>query len=319
MQVGTMTCDIAFLLFIDPTPKDATHIRSDEDTLLNRFLNWAAKSFQPPPGVLHTELLFINHLGQCHHFATYVGDEANWQQSSEEYYKSQRWHAIPIAFGKDVSTLIQECNKCKHAPYSILRYLISTPILGWTSYLISDNYQSPAHCGGLVARIVKNSKSDMFPYPSPRYSPSDVYNSAKRRRARLITSHYAEHLHPSDAERSIMINPWVTRSDYDLLRMTKQERMDYMVEYMRDMATISKSAYTLKHTSEMGWVAARAITLHALELHLQTNALNPENCVVNSVDAVGVPSLEAVTSIEPVPLPVPVPVPVSDPVVPDCV
>jgi hypothetical protein len=254
-------CDAAYLLFIDPTPKNSTGVKEEHASMLTNLLNSAARYLQPYPGVLHTELLFISKQGKCHHFATYIGDEANWQLSSPEYYQSQQWHAIPIAFGSDVNILIQECQKCVNAPYSILKYVVSTPILGWVSYLMTDKHKSSAHCGGLVARIIKNANSDMMSMPAPRYSPSDVYNAAKHRQARMPTPAVINHIHARHELEQMAHNPWLTMSDQDLISLPTEMRVGYMVEYARAMANNIEYGYTMKQTSLLGWIVVRAIAI----------------------------------------------------------
>lgn len=261
MNSSEDACDAAYLMFIDPTPKESTGVKEENQTMFTNLLNAAARYLQPHPGVLHTELLFISKHGKCHHFATYIGDEANWQVSSTEYYQSQLWHAIPIAFGPDVQLLIQECQKCVHAPYSIMKYLVSTPLLGWVSYLIADEYKSSAHCGGLVARVIKNANSDMMSLPAPRYSPSDVYNTAKHRQARMPHPAVINHMHAQAELDRMAHNPWLTLSDYDLVSFPVEMRVGYMIEYARAMVNNIDSGYTMKETSAMGWIAVRAIAL----------------------------------------------------------
>ena len=261
MNSSEDACDAAYLMFIDPTPKESTGVKEENQTMLTNLLNAAARYLQPHPGVLHTELLFISKHGKCHHFATYIGDEANWQVSSTEYYQSQLWHAIPIAFGSDVQILIQECRKCVNAPYSIIKYLVSTPLLGWVSHLMIDKHNSSAHCGGLVARIIKNADSDMLSLPAPRYSPSDVYNTAKRRQARMPNPAIIDHMHAQAELDRMARNPWLTWSDYDLVSMPTEMRIGYIVEYARAMVNNIDTGYTMKQTSAMGWIAVRAIAL----------------------------------------------------------
>lgn len=261
MNSSDDACDAAYLMFIDPTPTNSTGVKAENESVLTNMLNAAARYLQPHPGVLHTELLFISKHGKCHHFATYIGDEANWQVSSTEYYQSQLWHAIPIAFGADVQILIQECQKCLNAPYSIMKYFVSTPLLGWVSHLISDHHKSSAHCGGLVARIIKNANSDMMSLPAPRYSPSDVYNTAKRRQARMPTPAVIHHINPRAELDRMAHNPWLTLSDHDLISLPVEMRIGYMIEYARGMANNIDTGYTMKETSAMGWIAVRAIAL----------------------------------------------------------
>ena len=139
------------------------------------------RRFQPPPGMLHSELLLLSPTGEAHHFSTYIGDQANWRTDDETYYRARQWRAMPIDGGGAVGTLAQACDVAIGTPYSLLRYPLSTRAFGWLAGVFSDASRAPAHCAALTARLLRFSLGThgekLLPAPSPRYSPSDLYNS----------------------------------------------------------------------------------------------------------------------------------------------
>lgn len=138
------------------------------------------RAFQPAPHMLHSELLVVSATGECRHFATYVGDEAQWRDRGAEYYRLHRWRGVPVDGGDGVERIAAECDAEVGAAYSIARYALSTPLLGWMSRAVRKRTRDPAHCGGLTARIVQNALAErgaaILPLASTRYSPSDLYN-----------------------------------------------------------------------------------------------------------------------------------------------
>lgn len=143
-------------------------------------LDALVRNFQPAPQLLHAELLLVSATGSCHHFATYVGDKADWRSCGADYYRIHRWRGTPLDGGSGVRRLAAECDAEVGTAYSLARYALSTPLLGWASALVRKGRRDPAHCGGLTARIVQNALGErgaaLLPRASTRYSPSDLYN-----------------------------------------------------------------------------------------------------------------------------------------------
>ena len=179
---------MACVLFLEDDRPEATAARQLSGATESRVwdalvgsLDWLIRRFQPPPHMLHAELLLLSPTGEAHHFSTYVGDTANWRTDDEAYYSTHKWRAMPIDGGQNVGSLADACDKSIGAPYSILRYPLSTRTFGWLAGLVSDRIGSPAHCAALTARLLRigvgADRSSLLPRPSPRYSPSDLYNA----------------------------------------------------------------------------------------------------------------------------------------------
>ena len=254
----------AYFLFVDPSPSTSTAAPNSTSTF-ERLLDWLARTFQPAPGMLHVALLFVMASGQCHHFSTYVGDEGNWRSSADAYYETQRWHAVPIAMGSDVNCLIDACNRTKGSPYSISRYVASTALMGWLSYLLPDHPRSPAHCGGLMARIVNASGSDMLDMPSPRYAPSDIYTVTRKRRARCpepaASPTQATTVNEPVFHRNVQ-TILQSESDAALLNMHPASRAREMVSYTDALIHARPQGLSFSDTLTLGWIASRMISLY---------------------------------------------------------
>lgn len=149
-------------------------------SLFSTVLDALVRNFQPAPHMLHAELLLVSATGECHHFATYVGDEARWRDRGADYYRIHRWRGVPLDGGDGVQRIAAECNAEVGAAYSLARYALSTPLFGWASRLVRKRPHDPAHCAALTARIVQNALGErgaaLLPRASTRYSPSDLYN-----------------------------------------------------------------------------------------------------------------------------------------------
>lgn len=175
----------AWALFEDPASgkcKQPLRITMVEYTL-NGIMAWLARTCQPHPSMTHVEFVFLVDRGDnnihASHYATYAGldERANWRQYDETYYAQTLWHAVPLAIGIDsVQQLIDKCEASRQAPYSFLRYLVSTRLFGIITAMLPDGAKSPAHCGGLSARVLRAFDPSLIPEPPPRYGPAYLYN-----------------------------------------------------------------------------------------------------------------------------------------------
>ena len=146
-----------------------------------RTANWAAKTFQPSPRLLHCELAIVNENGNVYHFATYIGQRAAWQARDRDYYERGGWRAlvIPTHSCEEVDAIGQACSACAKAPNSLSRYVASTNLGSkLLSPFLSDNDRSPAHCAGLTARILRRALGDRIIDQDPiRYNPTLLYTT----------------------------------------------------------------------------------------------------------------------------------------------
>jgi len=151
---------VAFVLFLEPRPKP-----DPRWTIAERAINAAVSFFQPSPPLAHCEIALPPTDDSIRtNFATYLGSTASWQvdrRDGIDYYLNDnagRWRAIPI-FGKDVAARIRdEADLESGVKYSMLRYLTAIPPFRAFSRFMPDRRRSPAHCGNLTARILKNSE-----------------------------------------------------------------------------------------------------------------------------------------------------------------
>lgn len=176
--------DTAFLLFLEPASEEV----EAQQSVSQRILDCAIRTFQPSPVFMHVEILLPPSKQEEHllHFATYIGNKAGWQLGHSEntgyYLRSEnagRWRALPV-FGVDaVSRIRQECEMERGVPYSLLRYVSSIyPFRAAASALSSDR-RAPAHCATLTARILKNALGENAPVSeSPNYyGPASLYSA----------------------------------------------------------------------------------------------------------------------------------------------
>jgi hypothetical protein len=172
-------CDVCFVLCLEAN--------RDEDTksLLDHCIEW----FQPTPSdVVHVELAIprVRHDNtiQIKHFATYLNATAGWQQGGAvgaEFYQSMRdrWRAVPV-FATNASSCVEKmCKENENAGYSLARYVTSTRAFGFASRLFDDSNTANAHCGNLVARVLKRSVLPMASHHVNAYSPSRVYTDVR--------------------------------------------------------------------------------------------------------------------------------------------
>ena len=280
---------IAFLFFVDPqhhqsTPGFDAAAKSDLDpakedaeasessSLLGNMLRNLSRTFQTWPQMDHVEFLFVMSDAKCYHFATYLYGYSSWYETTE-YYRTRVWHAVPIAFGaRDVRALQEACERCKRAPYSVWRYLASTQSFGCLSQLLKDDPQSPAHCGGLAARVLKYAMPSKLHSEAPWYSPSLLYTTLSSSNAVLaIPLCSSLHLMPSSTlDHS---NPLLTASDRELSELSPAQKMAHLNDFAEASCNLlvrvqqsksNGSASTefnkcehLRITRQLGWVVSR--------------------------------------------------------------
>jgi hypothetical protein len=179
-------CPLAIVVFREPDdPATSGEAVDDaggqERSMLMRFVastaTWVARNMQSEPRMIHCELMLVNQTGDVYHHATYIGQNAAWQIPDRDYYGLSGWRAlvVPTTTPLQVDAIGQACSQCNGAPYSLSRYLASSPIGGLIAKWLPDEPKSPAHCSGLVARILHTTVRGLINKPSPRYSPSLLY------------------------------------------------------------------------------------------------------------------------------------------------
>ena len=179
---------VALVSFLEPNDEHEAGDDAGGETrswLMNNLaaaVNWCAKTFQPEPRLQHCEILVIDSEGLVCHFSTYFSQLAAWQSRDRDYYGTGRWRAlvVPTKSDDDVDRIAHMCAQSVGTPYSVSRYLASTRAFSFASGWLRDQVRSPAHCGGLTARILKHAISDdLLHRPPPAYSPSLLYNELK--------------------------------------------------------------------------------------------------------------------------------------------
>jgi len=167
--------NVVFLIFLEPHQKANVGLGE-------RFVDFAIKTFQPKPTLIHTELVILTPTPQPHqtmNFATYLGSSGNWQRdsiSNELYYLGEtanKWRAVPV-FGP-TQQVRDACDECVGCRYSLLRYITSTRYLRKLSWFLPDACKSPAHCATLTSRVVKRGISDSLQHCSAWYAPTSLY------------------------------------------------------------------------------------------------------------------------------------------------
>jgi hypothetical protein len=195
-----MLSNVVFLLFLEPAPHskgaaelavaDGGGIGTGYGTIariLDRLVDFAVRHLQPSPAMAHVELIVPkarirpgSTARRTGHFATYIGDSAGWKNEGSYYTNNVGlWHAIPIFDEGLADSLISMCDECVGAPYDVfVRYLASGPF-PFIAKLLSENPQSPAHCGIISARALRMSSERIAKHAlwrqSSRYCPSRLY------------------------------------------------------------------------------------------------------------------------------------------------
>ena len=156
------------------------------------FAEMLIKVFSPQPVKIHVALLsFGSNWRADKPFSTYMGTPygADWDDkwSKEDmvsYYLhgvySGCWRAFPIMTSSaQAASLLKNCTSCTSAPYSVSRYACSVPPFRRLAAFLSDTPKSPAHCAGLVARVLSKTFGFLRHAP-PYYSPATLYEETRR-------------------------------------------------------------------------------------------------------------------------------------------
>ena len=166
---GSLVC----LLCLEPSTAPA-------DTTLEGALNCLIEACQPSPVVMHVELAIVGGDGKISHFATYLGQEAEFreeQADSKTFYTRQmagRWRAIPIARSRLASVVQKESTKEVGAPYSLARYITSVPPFRALAAALPCKAGASGHCATISARILKRAFPGLLTNSSGWYSPSTL-------------------------------------------------------------------------------------------------------------------------------------------------
>jgi len=148
---------------------------------LNKLISAITYWGQVDPHLLHVELVLVSPHGDFFNFATYLGDHARWREGNDPYYLEGEWRALPIDASQAVAALASECDRSVGTPYSVMRYIFASPVLGWLSAQLRDRAGDPAHCASLTARLLHHAfgahGKKLMPQHSASYSPSGLYNA----------------------------------------------------------------------------------------------------------------------------------------------
>lgn len=166
---GSLVC----LLCLEPSAAPA-------ETALEGALNCLIEACQPSPVIMHVELAVVHADGRIRHFATYLGQRAEFreeQADSKSFYTRQtagRWRAIPLARSRLTNAVEHEATQEVDAPYSLSRYITSIPPFRALAAALPSRPGSPGHCATISARILKRAFSGLLTNSSGWYSPSTL-------------------------------------------------------------------------------------------------------------------------------------------------
>jgi len=199
--MGPPTCDVVYVLFLEPRPEPDARWTTAE-----YVIDQAVRLFQPSPALAHCELIMPpipSDEGMRTQFATYFGRRSAWQTDKEDGFNfylvenANRWRAVPIFSVNAAANVRSECDMELGVEYSLARYLSATPPLRYLAKWVPDQRRSPGHCATLTARVLKNSlrSTDAAPmHPSAWYGPTTLYHevcaTANWRGARMGAATY---------------------------------------------------------------------------------------------------------------------------------
>jgi hypothetical protein len=181
---GGVAQDVVYVVALDDSiPPDPTW------STLHRWVDGAVKTLQPKPVKVHCELFIPpSEEGQCCHFSTYLGADgadftSAWREEANfRYYidgpQTGHWHAVPVYGGRGFARSVRAlASTARHAPYSIGRYVCSSPPLRVFSDALPDGIHAPAHCATLCARILKRCmpQTSTLGHSSAWYGPSTLF------------------------------------------------------------------------------------------------------------------------------------------------
>lgn len=204
-----------------------------------RIIDWLIRVAQPKPTLAHVELITIDEhdpvavppaerppaerppgqpptrTARMHtsHFATYLGESADWQDSGPYYVDATQfsWRALPIHEGLGLQARVRsECQQEEGAPYSLSGYLFAWRPVRDLLYLFGRGRRDPrhdtrgesGHCGTVTARVLQHActRSDLLPRHPTAYGPSTLYRSLARYllRTSVRSDQLADTLDPLD-------------------------------------------------------------------------------------------------------------------------
>ena len=195
---------------------------------LNKLIHYLVVHAQPTPSLAHAELLLPTAAlapggGRSPHYATYIGESAGWQSTGTFYStRMSKFRAVPFIQPNVARATERACNQCTEAPYSIMRYLISGP-LWFMARFCAETPHSPAHCGILVARILKmqtvGGACTALPSHPSVYGPSKLYRTL---RSWMERTDVVQGSVDSDMASRVLHTIW-TESDEAVARLTSDE------------------------------------------------------------------------------------------------
>lgn len=184
--------DYVFVLFLDERTPDNTCVQRTnlgDNSQLNvpnmfvNVLNWGIRTLQPTPALSHAEVVCIpddDDEVSSFVFSTYIGDSAGWRNVDNFYFNANagKWRALPVQ-AKQVQQNVRElCNMAEGScKYSLFRYISSLGGFKWVSQFLSDKINSPSHCSGLVARLIRLSTASpsIITSHSATFGPASLY------------------------------------------------------------------------------------------------------------------------------------------------
>ena len=259
-QVETATSTpLALAIFLEREPSKLNSAAGDSvwRGAFNKLISAVTYWGQGDPHMLHVELILVTANGELFNFATYVGDHARWRPANDPYYLEGEWRALPIDATQAVGTLASECSRAVGTPYSLLRYVFSTPLCGWGSRQLSDRVGSPAHCASLTARLVRTALGShgkqFLPLDSARYSPSSLYNA-------ICDNASSIRFETRRTEREESATDLISGSDDSLATLNGAERATALLEIARSVRNAmvrDKRTLDPACTRDLAWAAIR--------------------------------------------------------------
>lgn len=210
---------------------------------------------QPSPVFAHVELLFPQSLVTKHgmrspHFATYIGESARWWDA-DGFYKEKigKFRAVPLLSHGIAVRAERIAQQSIGTSYSLLRYLFSGP-LRWFARLVSDEIQSPAHCGILTARIIQQASTGILTRVPTSYSPSHLYLACESFvESTVLQSN--DHLYDADIKDAIRTLVSGTDTEIELLTSA-----DIELAIMAMATAVHESSHETKREAELDFASA---------------------------------------------------------------
>jgi len=203
------TCDVGFVLFLEPTEKDDPNW-----TNMEYIADRVIRTFSPRPTMSHVELVvppIPDSGGGRVHFATYLGAEgADWQNRLDrrsegiDFYlisNGSRWRCIPVFAPNVAESLRNACDSNIHSPYSLSMYPTSARPLRHFAWIWSDTPKHMGHCATITSRVLKQAGAGYaLSRPSPWYCPSSLYSELKNSLPKRLDERERASLDTTDLE-----------------------------------------------------------------------------------------------------------------------